>query len=105
MGQNSARISEFFSGAKDTIPMMIGAMPFGIIFGALAVSSDRALTPAATMGMSLIVFAGSAQFIGLGLYTQGISLPFIVFTTFIVNLRHALYAASLAPYLRHLGQR
>ncbi len=105
MGQKSARIGEFFSGVKDTIPMMVGAMPFGIIFGALAISSDRALTPAATMGMSLIVFAGSAQFIGLALYTQGISLPFIVFTTFIVNLRHALYAASLAPYLRHLGQR
>lgn len=88
-----------------TIPMMIGAMPFGIIFGALAISGDRALTPAATMGMSLIVFAGSAQFIGLGLYAQGVGLPFIVFTTFIVNLRHALYAASLSPFLRHLGQR
>lgn len=105
MVPTSSRISEFFSGAKDTIPMMIGTMPIGIIFGALAVSSDRALTPAATMGMSLIVFAGSAQFIGLGLYSQGIGLPFIVFTTFIVNLRHALYAASLAPYLRRLGQR
>ena len=98
-------IHEFLSGAKDTIPMMIGAAPFGIIFGALAISGERALTPAAAMGMSLIVFAGSAQFIALGLYAQGIGLPFIVFTTFIVNLRHALYAASLAPFMRHLGQR
>ena len=85
--------------------MMIGAMPFGIIFGALAISGDRALTPAAAMGMSLIVFAGSAQFIGLGLYAQGVGLPFIIFTTFVVNLRHALYAASLSPFLRHVGQR
>lgn len=85
--------------------MTVGAMPFGIIFGALAISGERALTPAAAMGMSLIVFAGSAQFIAVGLYTQGIGLPLIVFTTFIVNLRHALYAASLAPFLRHLGQR
>ena len=85
--------------------MMIGAMPFGIIFGALAISGDRALTPGAALGMSLIVFAGSAQFIGLGLYAQGVGLPFIVFTTFVVNLRHALYAASLSPFLRHLGQR
>lgn len=101
----STRIGEFAAGAVATIPMMIGAMPFGIIFGALAISGDRALTPSATMGMSLIVFAGSAQFIGLGLYAQGVGLPFIFFTTFIVNLRHALYAASLSPFLRHLGQR
>ncbi len=105
MHASSSRIREFGAGAKDTIPMMIGAMPFGIIFGALAISGERTLTPAATMGMSLIVFAGSAQFIALGLYAQGIGLPFIIFTTFIVNLRHALYAASLAPFMRHLGQR
>lgn len=103
-GLSTAR-REFFQGAKDTIPMMIAAMPFGIVFGALATSGDRALSPAAAQGMSLIVFAGSAQFIALGLYAGGVSLPFIVFTTFVVNLRHALYAASLAPYLRFLGQR
>ena len=85
--------------------MMIAAMPFGVIFGAIAVSGERALNPAAAQGMSLIVFAGSAQFIALGLYAGGVSLPFIIFTTFIVNLRHALYAASLAPYLRSLEQR
>lgn len=100
-----AAIREFIRGAKDTIPLTIGAMPFGIIFGALAISGERALTPTAAMGMSLIVFAGSAQFIALGLYSQGIGLPFIVFATFIVNLRHALYAASLAPFMRHLRQR
>lgn len=99
------RFSEFRAGSKATIPMMVGAAPFGLIFGALAVSGEAALSPAATMGMSLFVFAGSAQFIGLGLHAQGIAPPFIVFTTFVVNLRHALYAASLAPYLRHLGQR
>ena len=105
MQKPNSRTGEFIAGAIATIPMMLGAMPFGIIFGALAISGDRALTPAATMGMSLIVFAGSAQFIGLGLYAQGVGPSFIVFTTFIVNLRHSLYAASLAPFLRHLGQR
>lgn len=99
------RLREFLRGLRDTIPLMVGAAPFGLIFGALAVSGERALNPAAAMGMSLIVFAGSAQFIALGLYTQGAGLTLIVFTTFVVNLRHALYAASLAPYLRHLGAR
>jgi len=97
------RRQEFLAGMKDTIPMIIGAIPFGIIFGALAVTGDNPLTPTAAMGMSLFVFAGSAQFIGMGLYSQGIGLLLIVFTTFIVNLRHALYAASLAPYMRHVG--
>lgn len=100
-----ARFAAFASGMIATIPMMVGAAPFGVIFGALAVSAEHPLTPAAAAGMSLIVFAGSAQFIALGLYAQGIGLPYIILATFVVNLRHALYAASLAPYLRHLGQK
>lgn len=103
--KNLTRQQAFLTGMKDTIPMIIGAIPFGIIFGALAVTGDKPLTPAATMGMSLFVFAGSAQFIGIGLYSQGIGLALIVVTTFIVNLRHALYAASLAPYLKHVGHK
>lgn len=103
--KNLTRQQAFLTGMKDTIPMIIGAIPFGIIFGALAVTGDNPLTPAATMGMSLFVFAGSAQFIGIGLYSQGIGLALIVVTTFIVNLRHALYAASLAPYLKHVGHK
>lgn len=103
MTEYPTRRQEFFAGMKDTIPMIIGAIPFGIIFGALAVTGDNPLSPMAAMGMSLFVFAGSAQFIGVGLYSQGIGLLLIIFTTFIVNLRHALYAASLAPYMRHVG--
>jgi len=104
-GLSPTRQQEFLAGMKDTIPMIIGAIPFGIIFGALAVTGEHPLTPTATMGMSLFVFAGSAQFIGMGLYSQQIGLLLIIFTTFIVNLRHALYAASLAPYMRHVGHK
>ena len=57
------------------------------------------------MVLSLIVFAGSAQFIAVGLFATGVSLPVIILTTFIVNLRHALYSATLAPYVKHLPQR
>jgi predicted branched-subunit amino acid permease len=85
--------------------MVVGAIPFGIIFGAVAVTGSRPLSPAAAMGMSLIVFAGSAQFIAAGLYGQGAGLAIIVLTTFIVNLRHALYSASLAPYMQRLSQK
>ncbi len=93
----------FLAGAKDTIPLIVGAIPFGIIFGAVGVSAG--LSPAAVMGMSLLVFAGSAQFIAAGLVGQGVGVAFIILTTFIVNLRHALYAASLGPFMSKLSQR
>lgn len=89
-------------GAKDMVPLLVGTAPFGVIFGALAIASG--LSPLATMGMSLFVFAGSAQFVAVGLLTQGTGAAVIVLTTFVVNLRHALYSASLAPYVRQLSQ-
>lgn len=105
MNPSSTRRQEFIAGLKDTIPLVVGAIPFGFIFGALAVTGAKPLSPAAAMGMSLFVFAGSAQFIGVGLFAQNIGLGLIVLTTFIVNLRHALYAASLAPYMKHVGHK
>ncbi len=96
------RASEFRAGFKATFPLMIGAIPFAIIFGALAVTSGLSVWAAA--GMSLFVFAGSAQFIGVTMFASGAALPIIVLTTFVVNLRHALYSATLAPFMKHLPQ-
>jgi len=59
--QSAARRAEFLAGARDTFPLLVGAFPFGIIFGALGVTSG--LTPWAAAAMSAFVFAGSAQFI------------------------------------------
>ncbi len=97
------RRSEFIAGIRDTFPLVVGAIPFGLIFGALAVNNG--LTPAAAMGFSLFVYAGSSQFIGAGLVGQGVSMALIIFTTFIVNVRHALYSTTLAPHMKHLSQR
>jgi len=55
--------------------------------------------------MSAFVFAGSAQFIAAGLVAAGTSTGIIILTTLVVNLRHALYAATLAPHMKHLPQR
>ncbi|MDZ4765941.1 MAG: AzlC family ABC transporter permease [Chloroflexota bacterium] len=95
--------AEFIAGMKATIPLIIGAIPFGIIFGALAVAGG--LPPALPLALSALVYAGAAQFIAIGLLASGASIPVIVLTTFVVNLRHALYAATLAPYMKHLPQR
>ena len=95
--------TEFWSGARDTIPVIVGAIPFGVIFGALAINAG--LSVAATLGMSLIVFAGSSQFVAAGLVAQGAGILVIIVTTFVVNLRHALYSASLGSYLSKLPHR
>src|SRR5690554_4355294 len=94
---------QFLLGMRDTIPMLVGAVPFGIVYGTLAVSSG--LSVAATLAMSLLVFAGSAQFVAASLVASGTSLTVILLTTLIVNLRHLLYSASLLPFVRHLPQR
>ena len=95
--------SEFLAGMKAIIPLVVGAIPFGIIFGALA--STSGLSPAGTQGMSLFVFAGSSQFIAAGLIASGTSTIIIVLTTLVVNLRHMLYATTLAPHMQDLPPR
>ncbi len=88
---------EFLAGVRAELPIAVGVVPFGLIYGVVALASG--LPPWPTVAMSSLVFAGSAQFLGarlIGMATPGL---LVVLTTFIVNLRHALYAFSLAPYL------
>lgn len=92
--------SAFFAGARDTFPLLVGAWPFGMIFGALAVTSG--FSPLGAAATSAFVFAGSAQFIAVGLVAAGTPAAIIVLTTFVVNLRHMLYSATLAPHLSRL---
>lgn len=87
-------------GALVSVPMMLGNLPFGMIFGSLAVS--QGLDPWVPIAMSLFVFAGSAQFVALGLFAVGTPILIVIFTTFIVNLRHLLYSADYMKYVKHL---
>lgn len=93
-----SRFPAALAGARDIIPLAIGTTPFAIIFGTLAVAAG--LPPLAAILMSGIVFAGSAQFISLGLIGGGAPLLVLWLTTFVVNLRHALYSATLQPVAR-----
>lgn len=99
--KNYSPSTEFIAGVKAIVPLVIGAIPFGIIFGTLAQSSG--LSFAGAIAMSALVFAGSAQFITLGLLSVKTALPIIILTTFVVNLRHLLYSLSLVPYVRRLS--
>jgi 4-azaleucine resistance transporter AzlC len=85
------------------IPLLIGGFPFGMIYGALALGAG--LSPAASQMMSSVVFAGSAQFIAAQLVHENTPGLVIVLTIAVVNLRHMLYSASLAPYAASLPMR
>jgi len=93
----------FWAGVRAVLPLLIGGFPFGMIYGALALNAG--LSIAAAQMMSSIVFAGSAQFVTTQLMHEAAPVFLIVLTIAIVNLRHMLYSASLAPYLKTLSLR
>lgn len=97
---NTAR-GEFLRGFKAEMPILIGAIPFGLIYGAAAINAG--IPPLAAQAMSLIVFGGSAQVIMTKLIGSGAPVFVTIATGFVVNLRHVLYSASIAPYFKHLN--
>ncbi len=92
---------EFAAGIKAELPLLVGVIPFGMIYGVLALAAG--IPPGAAQAMSAVVFAGSSQFIATQLFGVGAPAMVIFTTAVVVNLRHALYSASIAPYLRCLN--
>jgi 4-azaleucine resistance transporter AzlC len=98
----SDRLQEFWSGVKAELPLVIGVFPFGMIYGVLALKAG--IPKSIAQAMSAIVFAGSSQFITAQLVASTAPGLVIILTIAIVNLRHALYSASVAPHLQKLPQ-
>ena len=90
----------FSKGIVDVSPLMIPVVPFGIIFGVLAI--DMGLSPYATMAMSIIIFGGASQIIFLQLFSGGASALVILSSVGAVNSRHLLYGAVLSEHLSGL---
>lgn len=78
---------------KTSIPVLLGYVTIGFGFGLLAVNTGYPAWFA--MAMSIFVYAGAAQYIGIGLFAAGASISEIALVTLIVNLRHAAYGLSL----------
>ena len=83
-------------------PICLGYIPIGLAFGVLA--QKTGLSPWEIGLMSLLVYAGSAQFIAVSMLGSGSAVIPIILTTLTVNLRHLLMSSSLAVYLRHPGR-
>lgn len=89
--------SAYWAGLRDGAPFILVAAPFALVFGVIA--ADAGLTLAQAMGFSVLVIAGASQFAALQMMMENASIAFVLLAALAVNLRMAMYSASLVPYL------
>lgn len=85
--------SEFLDGLKTIAPLILAAMPIGLVFGAVAAS--KGLSPLEATLMSALVFAGGSQFVAMDIWTHPASWSALGFAALLVNIRHVLMGASI----------
>lgn len=88
---------DVLAGLSDIWPVMLAVAPIAGLFGALAIGKGLSIAEASTM--SVLVFAGGAQFAALELWTYPVPVAALVFSTLLINARHVLMGASLMPKL------
>jgi predicted branched-subunit amino acid permease len=93
--------SEFMTGVRALLPILLGVVPFGLISG-IAVTQTH-IPPVSGFVMSLLVFSGAALIVALQLITTGAPAFVVLFSALVVNLRFMIYSASIAPYLKRLS--
>lgn len=94
---------EFCRGLKKSIPMLLGIIPFALVLGAQATQKGFSILEVPLLtGLN---FAGGSEFAIIEVWTQPPQLLFLILITFLVNSRHILMGASLAPFIRHLPNR
>ncbi len=89
---------DFIAGARASLPILLGVIPFATICGVAAVSVG--LTPFEAIGMNIIIFAGASQLAVLQLMSIGSPWLIMVLTAWVINVRFTMYSATLAPYLQ-----
>jgi predicted branched-subunit amino acid permease len=85
----------FLTGVRDGAPFVLVIVPFGLLFGVVA--SEAGWDIAQTMAMTVLVIAGASQFTALQLISEQAPVLIVIVTALAVNLRLAMYSASLAP--------
>ena len=93
----------FTQGFRAAAPLWLGVVPFGLVYAVVA--RDAGLSLIETQALSVLVFAGSAQFSAAGLFGSGAAALEIVSTTFLLNVRHVLYGLSLGRRIPLRGWR
>ena len=86
----------------DGVGIVASAIGFGLVYGLSAREAGFSIVEA--VAMSVLVFAGAAQFAAVGAVAQGVGWPAIVLLTAFLNARHFLYSAALAPWVARTGR-
>lgn len=92
---------EFLAGASMGAPAAISVVPIGLLYGALA--TQKGLSPLEIALACALIFAGSAQFVALELWTTPASWVVLGFAALTINLRHIMMGASLGRRLRRFS--
>ncbi len=95
--QASSAAADMRDGLRDIAPVVVAVVPIGVVFGALCTGKGLSVVEAGLM--SLLVFAGGAQFAAVELWSHPVPVAALAFSTLLINLRHVLMGASLAPKL------
>lgn len=95
---NRVWAGELRAGARAAWPICMAYFPLGMAFGVLA--QKAGFTPLEIGFMSVLVFAGSSQFVAVSMIAGGASVLSIGLTTFMINLRHVLMSSSLSVYFK-----
>lgn len=94
--------AEILRGVRMGTPIVLGYLPLGFAYGVLAVKNG---IPALwAVAMSALIFAGAGQLIAAGMTGAGAPVLSIVLANLMVNLRHILMSAALAPDVKPLSQ-
>lgn len=102
-GEQSPVGSELVRGMKSCIPVLLGIIPYALVLGAQA--SQKGLSVIELPLMTGLNFAGGSEFAAIQLWTSPPHIALIVAITFLVNSRHLLMGAAIAPFIRHLPKR
>jgi 4-azaleucine resistance transporter AzlC len=91
---------EFWAGCRDISPVLLGAIPFGLVAGIVAVASG--FTPLQGIALSVLSFSGIAQLVTCQLVVAQAPVMVTIMAAAIVSLRLLMYSAAIAPHLAHL---
>jgi len=89
----------FIDGSKAVSPLLIGVVPFGLVFGVVA--ADSVIGPALAWATSFIIFGGAAQLATIQLFDEGVVTVVVIATALVIGSRHVMYSAALVPYFQH----
>jgi 4-azaleucine resistance transporter AzlC len=93
-------MSSYWRGVRDALPFLFVIIPFSMLFGVVA--TEAGLSVFETLAFSVVVIAGAAQFTAIQLMTENAPTVVVLISALAVNLRMAMYSASITPHLGRL---